>query len=189
MFSSRSRRLLIAIPVVVVALISVAIGVLATLRAAYTTSINRVSDVTSPADQRLTDRRARPQPVLPIAPLVLPQSRAGATRGWRSFWLRVPGRRPVVLGNHAVGCLRRRSPASPKMPRRPARNPSRRSTGRPLPTCSLARRHQPGRIARPGRRDLHSRRGGRIRRVGARLAGGCFLCASWRNVRPGRVDS
>jgi hypothetical protein len=55
----------------VVALMSVAIGVLATLRVAYTTSIDRVSNVTPPADQRLTDRQSRPQTMTSISPVVL----------------------------------------------------------------------------------------------------------------------
>ena len=56
----------------VVALMSVAIGVLATLRVAYTTSIGRVSNVAPPTDQRLTDRASRSQTVMPISPVVLP---------------------------------------------------------------------------------------------------------------------
>jgi hypothetical protein len=55
-----------------VALMSVAIGVLATLRVAYTTSIDRVSNVTPPTDQRLAERQSRPQIVPPISPVVLP---------------------------------------------------------------------------------------------------------------------
>jgi hypothetical protein len=55
-----------------VALMSVAIGVLATLRVAYTTSIDRSSNVTPPTDQRLADRQSRPQIVPPISPVVLP---------------------------------------------------------------------------------------------------------------------
>jgi hypothetical protein len=55
-----------------VALMSVAIGVLATLRVAYTTSIDHVSHVASTTDQRLTDRQSRPQTVTPISPVVLP---------------------------------------------------------------------------------------------------------------------
>ena len=51
-----------------VALMSVAIGVLATLRVAYTTSIDRVSHVASTTDQRLTDRQSRPQTVTPPLP-------------------------------------------------------------------------------------------------------------------------
>jgi len=54
-----------------VALMSVAIGVLATLRVAYTTSIDRLSNVT-PTDQRLAERQSRPQIVPPISPVVLP---------------------------------------------------------------------------------------------------------------------
>lgn len=60
-----------------VALMSVAIGVLATLRVAYTTSIDRGSHVASPTDQRLTDRQARPQTVTPISPVVLPNEARG----------------------------------------------------------------------------------------------------------------
>jgi hypothetical protein len=56
----------------VVGLMSVAIGVLATLRVAYTTSIDRVANVTPPADQRLTERPSRPQTVTPLSPVVLP---------------------------------------------------------------------------------------------------------------------
>jgi hypothetical protein len=56
----------------VVALMSVAIGVLATLRVAYTTSIGRVSNVAPPTDQRLADRASRSQTVMPISPVVLP---------------------------------------------------------------------------------------------------------------------
>jgi hypothetical protein len=54
-----------------VALMSIAIGVLATLRVAYTTSIDRVANVTPPTDQRLTDRPSR-QTVTPLSPVVLP---------------------------------------------------------------------------------------------------------------------
>jgi hypothetical protein len=60
-----------------VALMSVAIGVLATLRVAYTTSIDRVSHVASTTDQRLTDRQSRPQTVTPISPVVLPNETLG----------------------------------------------------------------------------------------------------------------
>jgi hypothetical protein len=59
-----------------VALMSVAIGVLATLRVAYTTSIDRLSHVASTTDQRLTDRQ-RPQTVTPISPVVLPNDALG----------------------------------------------------------------------------------------------------------------
>ena len=55
-----------------VALMSVAIGVLATLRVAYTTSIDHVSHVSPTTDQRLTDRQSRPQIVTPISSVVLP---------------------------------------------------------------------------------------------------------------------
>jgi hypothetical protein len=55
-----------------VALMSVAIGVLATLRVAYTTSIDRASNVTPPTDPRLADRQSRPQIVPPISPVALP---------------------------------------------------------------------------------------------------------------------
>lgn len=51
-----------------VALMSVAIGVLATLRVAYTTSIDRVADVASTSDQRLTDRQSRPSTVAVVLP-------------------------------------------------------------------------------------------------------------------------
>ena len=61
-----------------VGLMSVAIGVLATLRVAYTTSIDRGSSVTSPPGQRLTARQSRPQAMTPISPVGLPS--AGSAR-------------------------------------------------------------------------------------------------------------
>jgi hypothetical protein len=64
-----------------VALMSVAIGVLATLRVAYTTSIDRVSNVTPSTDQRLTDHQSRPQIVTSISPVVLPAQVAPRPQG------------------------------------------------------------------------------------------------------------
>ena len=60
-----------------VALMSVAIGVLATLRVAYTTSIDRGSHVVSTTDQRLTDRQSPPPTATPISPVVLPNQAPG----------------------------------------------------------------------------------------------------------------
>jgi hypothetical protein len=68
---------LVLTAVVAVALVSVAIAVLATLRVAYTTSIDRVPNVTSSTDQRLTDRQSLPQTVAPSAPVVLPSEGSG----------------------------------------------------------------------------------------------------------------
>jgi hypothetical protein len=65
----------------VVALMSVAIGVLATLRVAYTTSIDRVANVTPSTDQRLTDRPSRPQSVTPLSPVVLPREAPARPEG------------------------------------------------------------------------------------------------------------
>jgi hypothetical protein len=56
--------------VVTIGVMSVAIGVLATLRVAYTTSIDRVSSVSSPTEQRLIDRQS-PQTATPIPSVVL----------------------------------------------------------------------------------------------------------------------
>jgi hypothetical protein len=56
---------------------SVAIGVLATLRVAYTTSIDRGSHVVSTTDQRLTDRQSPPPTATPISPVVLPNEAPG----------------------------------------------------------------------------------------------------------------
>jgi hypothetical protein len=64
-----------------VALMSVAIGVLATLRVAYSTSIDRVSNVASTTDQRLTDRQSRPQTVTPVSPAALPNDALGRLAG------------------------------------------------------------------------------------------------------------
>jgi hypothetical protein len=63
-----------------VALMSVAIGALATLRVAYTTSIDRLSNVTT-TDQRLSDRQSRPQTMTPLSPVAMPNEAAGHPSG------------------------------------------------------------------------------------------------------------
>jgi len=73
--------LLVLTAVGAVALMSVAIGALATLRVAYTTSIDRISNVASTADQRLTDRPSRPQTVTPISPVAVPNDAVGHPSG------------------------------------------------------------------------------------------------------------
>jgi len=64
-----------------VALMSVAIGALATLRVAYTTSIDRISNVASTTDQRLTDRQSRPQTMTPLSPVAVRNEAVGQPSG------------------------------------------------------------------------------------------------------------
>jgi hypothetical protein len=55
-----------------IGLVSVAIGVLATLRVAYTTAVERVPRATSATEQTLTDRRSVPPAAMAVAPVTPP---------------------------------------------------------------------------------------------------------------------